>query len=135
MALLEWNDSLKVNVAVIDRQHQRLVQMINDLNDAMRKGKGKDALGKILNEMVRYAMTHFSTEETYFDRYQYPETAPHKAEHASFVSKVKQFKADYDKNKVGLTIELMNFLSDWLVNHIKGTDKKYGPFFNEKGLQ
>jgi hemerythrin len=128
MALLEWNDSLKVNVAVIDRQHQRLVQMINDLNDAMRKGKGKDALGKILNEMVRYAMTHF-------DRYQYPETAPHKAEHASFVSKVKQFKADYDKNKVGLTIELMNFLSDWLVNHIKGTDKKYGPFFNEKGLQ
>jgi len=135
MALLEWSDALKVNVAVIDRQHQRLVQMINDLNEAMKKGKGKDILGKILDEMVRYALTHFSTEETYFDRYQYPEAAPHKSEHAAFVNKVKQFKSDFDKNKVGLSIEILNFLSDWLVKHIQGTDKRYGPFFNQKGLQ
>ncbi len=135
MALLEWSDALKVNVAVIDRQHQRLVQMINDLNDAMKKGKGKDILGKILEEMVRYAMTHFSTEETYFDRYQYPEASKHRAEHAAFVDKVKQFKSDYEHNRVGLSIEILNFLSDWLVKHIQGSDKRYGLFFNQKGLQ
>lgn len=135
MGVLEWNDSLKVNVAVIDRQHQRLVQMINDLNDAMKIGKGRDLISNILDEMVRYALIHFSTEETYFDRYQYPEAVSHKAEHAAFGSKVEQFRKDYQANKVGLSIEIMHFLSDWLLNHIKGTDKKFGPFLNRKGLQ
>ena len=42
MALINWNDSFSVNVAVIDQQHKKLVDMINDLNDAMKQGKGKD---------------------------------------------------------------------------------------------
>jgi len=54
MALMQWNDSLSVNVGMIDKQHQKLVGMINELNDAMRQGKGKDILGKTLNELVAY---------------------------------------------------------------------------------
>ncbi|MGA2938094.1 MAG: hemerythrin domain-containing protein [Syntrophobacteraceae bacterium] len=64
MALIQWNDSLSVNVVDIDKQHQKLVGMINELNDAMRQGKGKDALGKIVNGLIIYAGTHFKTEET-----------------------------------------------------------------------
>ena len=46
MAMIQWNSSLIVNIAEIDRQHQKLIQMINDLVGAMRQGKGKDILGK-----------------------------------------------------------------------------------------
>ena len=135
MALIQWNDDLNVGVLEIDRQHQRLVGMINDLNDAMKQGQGKDVLDKIINGLTNYTKTHFGIEEKYFDQFGYPDANNHKKEHLNFTKKVTEFKAGFDKGKIGLSIEVMNFLSNWLQNHIKRVDKKYGPFFNEKGLK
>jgi hemerythrin len=135
MALIKWNENLSVNVMEIDDQHKRLITMINDLNDAMKVGKGKDILGKIVTGLISYTATHFKTEENYFDRFGYTETDDHKSEHAAFVQKVTDFKTGFEKRNLTLTIEVMDFLSDWLKNHIMGTDKKYSQFFNEKGLK
>jgi len=135
MALIQWNDSLSVKVAEIDQQHKRLIAMINELHDAMKQGKGKDVLGKIINGLSSYAVMHFSTEEKYFDRFGYPETESHKKKHVAFVKKVLEFKDGFEKGELNLTLNVMNFLSDWLKNHIMGTDKKYSQFFNEKGLK
>jgi hemerythrin len=135
MAIIQWDKSLSVNVEEIDRQHQKLIVMINDLGDAMRQGKGKEVLGRIIQGMVSYTITHFSYEEKYFDRFGYPDATTHKKAHADFVKKVSDVKTKFDSGQQGLPIEILNFLSDWLGTHIKGTDKKYGPFFNEKGLK
>ena len=134
MPLIQWNNSLSINIVEIDRQHQNLVAMINDLNDGMRQGKGKDVLGKIIKVLIEYTVTHFKTEEKYFDQFGYPEANSHKQEHSYFINKVDEFKDNFETGKIGLSIPVMNFLSDWLQTHIKGTDKKYGPFLNEKGL-
>jgi hemerythrin len=134
MALINWSDSLSVNVKEIDLQHRKLIDMINELNEAMRVGKGKESLGKILNGLISYTATHFKQEERYFDKYGYPDTVNHKKEHVAFVKKVTDFKDGFENNNLAVTMEVMNFLSDWLKNHIKGTDKKYSKFFNEKGL-
>jgi hemerythrin len=134
MALFQWDDSFSVNVAEIDKEHQKLVAMINDLNDAMKQGKGKDILAKIIGELFAYAGSHFATEEEYFDKFRYPAAASHKLEHRNFVKKVSEFKDGFEKGQLALTVEVMNFLKDWLRKHIQGIDKKYGPFFNEKGL-
>lgn len=135
MSLITWNESYSVNIAEIDKQHQKLIDMLNDLNDAMKKGKGKDALGKILSGLVSYTVTHFKIEEKYFNEFGYPETAHHKKEHDTFIEKVTDFKDKFESRNLFLTIDVMNFLSDWLKNHIMGTDKKYSSFFNEKGLK
>jgi hemerythrin len=135
MALIDWTKDLSVNVAEIDAQHRKLISMLNELNDAMKQGKGKDILGRIINDLYAYAGSHFQTEEKYFDQYKYPETPSHKVKHAEFVKKIADFKNDYESGKVAMTVDLMNFLKDWLKNHIQGTDKKYSTFFNEKGLK
>jgi hemerythrin len=135
MALITWNDTLSVNVAEIDQQHQKLIAMINELNDAMKLGKGKDVLGKIVNSLISYTAIHFKTEENYFAQFGYPDTEDHKKEHVAFVQKVIAFKEGFEKKEISLTIEVMGFLSDWLKNHIMGTDKKYTRFFNEMGLK
>jgi hemerythrin len=135
MALIQWNDSLSVGIVEIDRQHQRLVAMINELHDAMRQGKGKDILGKIINGLVTYAGTHFKTEEKYFDQFQYPEATTHKKEHSDFTQKVAEFKGKFDTGQAVLSLEIITFLSNWLQHHINVIDKKYGPFFNQKGLR
>ena len=135
MPLIDWNEKLSVNVKEIDLQHKKLVDMINELNDAMRQGKGRDVLGKIINSLIEYAAIHFRTEEKYFVRFGYPDTEKHKQEHAAFVKKVADFKSGFEKGRLSVTLEVMRFLSDWLRNHIMKSDKKYSPLFNAKGLQ
>ncbi len=134
MAIMQWNDNFSVNVAVIDGQHKKLVSMINELHDSMKQGKGNEVLSKIINGLISYTGSHFQTEEKYFDQFGYPEADAHKREHAAFVQKVTDFKAGFEKGEISLTIEVMHFLSDWLRNHIKGSDKRYSKFFNDKGL-
>ena len=134
MALIAWTDSLSVRVAEIDNQHRKLIDMLNELNEAMRQGKGRQVIGVILGEMVEYAGIHFQTEEKYFDKYEYPASAEHKKEHSDFVEKVSDFREKFAAEKLGLSIEVMSFLADWLQNHIKGSDQKYSGFFQSKGL-
>ena len=135
MALINWDDSFSVNVAEIDRQHKNLVSMINELDNAMKQGKGKDVVDKVVDGLIDYTATHFQTEETYFDRFGYPEANSHKREHFAFVRKASEFKYGFAKGKISLAIEIKNFLGDWIQNHIKVTDKKYSKFFNERGLK
>ncbi|MHB8790636.1 MAG: bacteriohemerythrin [Desulfobulbaceae bacterium] len=135
MALIQWNDSLSVKVAEIDRQHQKLIALINELNEAMSQGQGRSVVGKIISGLVDYTLTHFKTEEQYFVAYGYPETTSHKKEHAAFVAKVSEFRDEFEKGRLALSIDVMNYLSDWLRHHIKGVDKQYTSFFNEKGLK
>lgn len=135
MALINWNDSFSVKVAEIDEQHKELIAMINELNEAMKTGKGKDAAGKIVSKLIKYTASHFKTEEDLFAKYSYPDADSHKREHAAFVKKVSEFKEGFEKGKLSLTMEVMSFLSDWLKLHIMGTDKKYIQFFNDKGVK
>jgi hemerythrin len=135
MPLIQWSKDLSVNVAEIDSQHQKLIQMINDLNDAMAQGKGKDVIGKTIDGLVGYTDTHFTFEEKYFEKFGYADTYRHRMEHVDFMKNVSVFKKDHQSGNVSLSIDVMNFLSDWLKKHIMVSDKKYGPFFNQKGLK
>ena len=135
MALFEWSSELSVNVAEIDAQHKQLIGMINNLNEAMKQRKGKEVMDKTLADLFAYAQKHFALEEGYFTRFAYPQAQAHKAKHTAFVEKVYDFKEDYTAGKLSITLDVMTFLKDWLKGHIQGEDKKYGPFFNEKGLK
>jgi hemerythrin len=135
MALIQWNEALSVGVTELDLQHKRLFAMINDLNDAMMQGKGKEVLSRVIVGLLDYTRTHFATEERYFERFGYPRADTHKKEHAYFTGKVAEFKDDFEQGKLGVSVKVMQFLSDWLQHHIKVADKDYGPLFNEKGLR
>ncbi len=135
MAYLTWDEKYSVGIREIDLQHKKLVEMINGLHDAMKEGKGKDVLARVLQELVNYAGSHFATEEKHMTNFNYPGYLAHKSEHEKFVKQVLDFKKDFDSGKAAMTLEVMNFLKNWLLNHISGTDKKYGPFFNERGLK
>ncbi|MDW5563439.1 MAG: bacteriohemerythrin [Methanomassiliicoccus sp.] len=134
MSLMEWSQDYSVNVKEIDEQHKNLIRMINELHDAMVKGQGRSMVGKILSDMTEYAKKHFATEERYMKKFNYPGYNAHHLEHERFVEKVSTFKDDFDAHRLDLTIDVMNFLFDWLKNHILTVDKKFGPFFNYNGL-
>ena len=134
MAFLEWDDSFSVKVGELDKQHHELVNMLNSLNDAMKTGKSRDNMGGILDDMVDYANVHFAREEKYFDEFNYLKSFSHKKEHAKFVKKVLEFKDGFDNGHMMLSLDVMTFLKEWLVTHIKGSDQDYSQCFNENGL-
>ncbi|NPV02538.1 MAG: hemerythrin family protein [Brevinematales bacterium] len=134
MGFMVWNDTLSVNIPEIDRQHQRLIDLINLLHDAMKQGKGKDVLSVTLDELAKYSVEHFTAEEKLMLKYQYPNYPAHKAEHESFIKKVTDFQNGFIEGKMLLSIEILTFLRDWTINHIAETDKKYIPFLSPKGL-
>ena len=134
MALLTWNDSFSVKVRQFDDQHKKLVGMVNDLHDAMKEGKGKEVLEKILNGLIQYTSTHFAEEERLMKQHGYPDYEQHKKEHNQLVLQVLDLQKNHKEGKAILTQSVMTFLKDWLQKHIQGEDKNYGPFLNGKGI-
>lgn len=134
MALINWNESYSVKIKEIDSQHKKLVDLINQLHDKMKEGKGKDAVGSVLDELVKYTVYHFSYEESLFAKYSYPEMRTHARSHSDLIEQVKVYVKDFQAGNGVLPMDLMSFLKKWLVDHISGEDKKYTPFLNAKGV-
>lgn len=134
MALITWKEAYSVNITEIDNQHKKLIELINNLHDAMITGKGKEEISKTLRGLVNYTLTHFAMEEKYFDQYDFPGSEAHKKQHRNLVEQVAALQKKHESGERVLTIDVMNFLRDWLNDHIIGSDKGYGPYLNSKGV-
>jgi len=133
--LIEWSPAIQVGFPEIDKQHQRLVEIANDLNTAMHSGGGTQAAGKILNELVDYTVKHFAYEESQMNKHGYADQEAHKEAHRKLVAEVSAFKAKFDSGEAAITVELLGFIRDWLLNHILKVDKALAKDLNAKGAQ
>jgi len=134
MALITWSNDLSVSIKKFDEEHKKLITMINDLHMAMGSGNGKDVLGPVLARLVDYTKTHFAAEEELMQKHGYPGYVSHKALHDGLTRQVIDLQNKFGEGKVLITVQVMNFLKDWLSSHIINTDKKYSHYLNSKGV-
>ncbi|QQS35452.1 MAG: bacteriohemerythrin [Ignavibacteriales bacterium] len=134
MALITWSEKYSVNIQSIDTQHKKLAELVNQLHSALAEGKAKEVLSKILSELVSYTKTHFAYEEKLLQQEKFPGYLAHKMEHDSLTQKVLSFQKEFQAGKSAFSVELMNFLKDWLINHIVGSDKKYTQHLKSKNI-
>jgi hemerythrin-like metal-binding protein len=132
--LINWSRTYSVGVSQMDSEHQRLIDIINNLYIAMRSGRSKDAIGTILDELIDYTKTHFAHEEKLMQEAGYAGFDEQKRAHVALVSQVVEIQQKY-RAGTALGQEVMSFLKNWLINHIQGLDKKYGPVMNKKGIK
>ncbi|HWQ66071.1 MAG TPA: bacteriohemerythrin, partial [Methanospirillum sp.] len=135
MVIMKWSDDLSVQITEIDQQHQKLIGLINTLHEAMLQKQTKQVISKTIDELAAYTVYHFQNEENYLEQFKYPGLMVHRREHEAFVTKVNAFQKDYEAGKLGLSMEIMSFLQEWVTNHIKGTDKKYVETFHKNGIR
>lgn len=135
MAFMTWTDKLSVGVRTLDDQHTVLIETLNDLHAAMMKGQARAVAGQILNNLVKYTVDHFATEEAMMQQTEYPGLPAHMVKHHDLTQQVSDYLARYEKGDITLGVHLLTFLSDWLTNHIQGEDQKYGPWLNEHGVR
>jgi hemerythrin-like metal-binding protein len=134
MALLEWTETYSVGVSSINEQHKRLIALINQLHEAMSAGAGKEMMGNVLRELVDYTVYHFGTEEKLFTEHAYPQFAAHLAEHEKFKQTIEILQREYAANRLGISIDTMKFLKEWLNDHILKVDKLAGAYLQTRGV-
>jgi hemerythrin len=134
---IEWKSDLAVGVTEIDDQHKELFKKVASLFDACNAGKGKEQIDSTIKYLQEYVVLHFSSEEKLQKQYNYPEYINHKAQHDQFIKDFLELKGTIDKDGVTgfLIIKLNKVLVDWLINHIRKTDKVFGAFLKGKGIK
>lgn len=135
MSLFVWDAKYTLNIAEIDRQHQKLFTLFNELYEAMQKGHGDDVIGRVLASVVDYTHYHFDYEEKLLAQYGYPEEALHRAEHVKLGEQARLLVQKLQAGQNHVTMATLKFLCDWLNNHILGSDRKYAPFLIGKGVR
>jgi hemerythrin-like metal-binding protein len=133
--LFPWTNAYSVQIGIIDSQHKVLIDLINDLHRAMMARSGKEQIGSTLAGLLKYTKSHFSAEEGILLSNQYPDFSNHKVEHERFIQTIQDFQGKFQRGEIALTIEVMDFLKDWLSKHIMGVDKKYVPHLHSKGVR
>lgn len=133
---IEWKEDLAVGIKEIDDQHKELFGKVGALFDACSAGKGKENIDPIIKYLQDYVVLHFGAEEKLMTKYAYSDYTAHKTQHDQFIKDFLNLKENIEKNGVsGLTIVQLNqTLVDWLIKHIRKTDKAFGAFLKEKGV-
>jgi hemerythrin-like metal-binding protein len=134
LPLIEWNDSLSVELGCIDEQHKKLVDILNSLHGSSASAKDSAAVKKILNDLVEYTVYHFSFEEGLMREHQYPDYENHLVAHRALVDQVGKFNEEVQAGRAKLSGELFKFLRSWLNGHIRGTDKRYSAHLKACGV-
>jgi len=135
MALFVWDEKFMTGIAAIDNQHKKLVGFVNELHDAMKKRQAKDIIEKLLDELVKYTEYHFSTEEKAFAAYGYEGRQEHAKKHDEFIGKVNALVVRHRKSEIALSIDILDFLVEWVKNHILIEDMKYVPALKDKKIE
>ena len=135
MAFFDWDEKYSVGIMSIDQQHRKLFAMISQFYETIRQKETQRAMSEILKELIEYAKTHFSTEENYLSKYEYPLYERHVAQHATFIGKVTNFYDRFQAKELLIPIEIADFLKEWLSGHVLGEDQRYAPFLQSKWKQ
>jgi len=120
---ISWTPELDTGIDVIDQQHRRIVDFINDL-EAAQVMKDRNKIKDVINDCVDYTLSHFAFEESLQEEAGYQYCKPHKKVHELFTRKVSEYQ---ERMLLGddVSEELHAMLARWLVNHIKRDDADY----------
>lgn len=135
MPRIEWNDSLKLGVARLDKQHEKLVGLMNDLFDACTRGRGADVVEEAIFEAHDYIDYHFTSEQRLMEEYDYPELGEHVDGHDDYIVQAADDFAVLREGAGDAASEVLERLTGWWVEHIGGPDRRLADFLRAQGLK
>jgi hemerythrin len=134
MTMFQWTADYAVGVRQIDEEHQQLFALAESMHRAMLEGKGKAFLEDLLARLVNYTCYHFAHEEQLMERIRYPGYRQHQQQHEVLRSTVRALQDRSASGEVTMTIEVMQFLMEWLKRHTTSSDFRIGNYMKTSGL-
>lgn len=122
---MNWQSDYDTGIAVIDEQHKRILDYINDLEAVLSMANYQRFQVKdILENIIEYTQSHFTFEESLQEEAQYKYRIPHKRVHDLFIRKIESYRERFLAGEA-IEHELHQLLLGWLINHIKHDDQDY----------
>ena len=129
MPLIKWTPDLSVGFESIDTDHQVLIGLINELDDAIRVEEPRETVSRVLDALLDYTDYHFGREEVLMNACGYPDRDDHIRTHDTLRAQVADIRNRYHRSPESIHArEVLAFLKNWLTAHILGRDKLYQPF-------
>ncbi|MBU5611764.1 bacteriohemerythrin [Geomonas azotofigens] len=132
MPIVTWDGSLAVGHEMIDQHHEHLVELLNRTYDEFCDRKSRQSLEAVLDELIDYATYHFAQEEVLMAQVEFPATEEHVGEHAFFIRRIGEIQKEFLSGTGAISLEIITFLKDWLVNHISQKDTQLGDYANAR---
>jgi hemerythrin-like metal-binding protein len=129
----KWKREYSVGIAILDQQHQHLFELVNELHEFMTAGQSEAVLTTTLTELVACTRRHFLAEEALMAQFNFPCLDAHRIEHEKINRAVLKFIRDYEAGEKRFTMQLLDFMIDWLTSHILTTDMLYSQFLLAQG--
>lgn len=124
MSFFSWNDAYAVGHPQIDQEHRTLFNIAEELHQAILSGKGSTVLSELLDRLVSYTQTHLRAEEGLMQAHRYPQQALHVDEHRKLSGTVLTLQEKAASGQMHITLDVMEFLRDWLEHHIEEMDRQ-----------
>jgi len=124
-----WDEAYSVGVPAMDLEHQRIIQMINTLQDQFAIAGNFETAAELLSQMTQYAQEHFRHEEQLLAAHSYPRLLEQRAQHAGYRKKNQALCQATQLDIAGMPEVLHTFLRNWWTHHILEEDMRYKDFF------
>lgn len=136
MSAFKWKEEYNLNIEEIDEQHMKLMEIGRRAYDIAVIDDGYDRYDEImtiLDELLEYTKYHFEYEENMLKKYNFEHTHKQEEEHAFYVYKINQVasREDIDDNQRKVVLEIIDFLSEWISEHIMIADREYAEFLKK----
>lgn len=135
MALITWGPKYETGLNIIDEQHRGLVDLINELNEALVGERGMEIMSRIFDELFNYIHVHFHDEENLMKLHEYEDFSEHSRQHDIFTSQMDMFREAFQDGSKVVSSEVLEYLRSWLLTHITSTDRGYISLFKEAGVK
>ena len=131
---IRWSSDQETGVRAIDRQHEELIGMLNELDAAHAGGCPQSVLDDVLQRLGTYVIFHFGTEEALMAGLPHNEehARQHCHEHAGFIEKLAGLRAQGADNGRQTMEALIDYLNEWLYQHILKSDRELAALLNRK---
>jgi hemerythrin-like metal-binding protein len=130
--MFQWNADYAVGIRQVDQEHQQLFMLAERLHRAMLEGNGKAILVNLLSRLVDYTCYHFVHEEQLMERIHYPGYRQHQQEHKDLRSRVREMQDRTASGEVTMTIDVAQFLMEWVKHHIIASDRRIGNYMTTR---
>ena len=133
--MFEWDDAWSVCNNDLDADHKKLIDLLNRLYDFALEPGGEGAFKNLFKEMETYAREHFTREEALLKARHYTHLISHQKEHRRYEEKLAEIRSLVeDDSPADISSRALQFLGDWLIDHILGADQAYVPLFQPGGV-
>jgi|GEM_PF-1622344 len=119
MNRLKWSNGFSVALDDVDRDHRRLIGIINQLSELLDNNAGREALTDVFSELESYVVYHFQREEGLLAKYQCSHSEEHLAQHDLFTDSLPKLRAQLiDSGNYAEGQKAIIALIRWLLEHI-----------------